>query len=172
MKAWIWSAVCLICAAAAVECWSQENSTVVVDATVATAEGLDVTKVNPPASSMGAGLHVAPGAIAGAGVSSVRVTIPRVADKKFFLLNGLEAGMAVFDVEMTQHCIAARKCREANPVMPSSHIGQLSVNFALLACESWYSYWLKKHHTRVWWVPPLAGTMVHSVGVATGFENY
>ena len=80
--------------------------------------------------------------------------------------------MAVFDVEMTQHCIAAEKCREANPVMPSSRVGQLSVNVALMAYVGWYSYWLKKHHPKVWWIPPLAGTLVHSAGVATGFEHY
>lgn len=78
----------------------------------------------------------------------------------------------MFDVEMTQHCIAVHKCREANPVMPSSQAGQLSVNFALVAFQGWSSYWLKKHHSSGWWIPLVAGTVVHSVGVATGFEHY
>jgi hypothetical protein len=30
----------------------------------------------------------------------------------------------------------------------------------------------QKHHPHVWWVPPLAGTMAHSIVVATGFEHY
>jgi hypothetical protein len=96
---------------------------------------------------------------------------PRVMDKRYYFLNGMYAGMAVFDVELTQHCISEQKCREANPVMPSSQAGQLSVNFALVAYDAWYSYWLKKHHHKVWWIPPLSGSVVHAAGVATGFEH-
>ncbi|HZU09364.1 MAG TPA: hypothetical protein VFA02_05625 [Pseudacidobacterium sp.] len=97
--------------------------------------------------------------------------VPRVANKKYFLLNGFQLGMAVFDVEMTQLCIRNHRCREANPLMPSSHVGQLSVNFALVAYSSGVSYWLKKRRSKVWWLPPCAGIVVHSIGVATGFEH-
>lgn len=96
---------------------------------------------------------------------------PRVADRKYFWLNGIQLGMAVFDVEMTQRCIANHRCREANPVMPSSHVGQLSVNFALVAYSSGVSYWLKKRRSKIWWLPPSASIVVHSIGVATGFEH-
>ena len=95
------------------------------------------------------------------------MAMPRVMDKRYYFLNGLYAGMAVFDVEMTQHCISEQECREANPVMPSSQAGQLSVNFALVAFDAGYSNWLKKHHHKVWWIPPLSGSVVHAVGVAT-----
>ena len=95
----------------------------------------------------------------------------RVADSKFFLLNGIQLGMAVFDVEMTQRCIASHHCREVNPLMPSSHAGQLSINFAIVAYNSGISYWLKRRKSSVWWLPPSAGIAVHSVGVATGFEH-
>jgi hypothetical protein len=61
---------------------------------------------------------------------------PKIADSKFFLMNGIHLGMSVFDVEMTQRCIASHHCREVNPVMPSSHAGQLSVNFAIVAYNS------------------------------------
>jgi hypothetical protein len=80
--------------------------------------------------------------------------------------------MAVFDVEMTQHCIAERKCREANPFMPSSQAGALSVDFALTAYEGLWSYFLKKHHSKIWWISPAAGIAVHAAGVGTGFERY
>ncbi len=70
---------------------------------------------------------------------------PRTADSKFFPLNGIQVGMAVLDVEMTQRCIARHHCRETNPVMPTSQAGQPSVNFGLVACNSGISYWLKKH---------------------------
>jgi hypothetical protein len=96
---------------------------------------------------------------------------PRTADSKFFPLNGIQVGMAVLDVEMTQRCIASHHCRETNPVMPTSQAGQLSVNFGLVACNSGISYWLKKHGSKLWWLPPSAGVVVHSVGVTTGFEH-
>jgi hypothetical protein len=113
--------------------------------------------------------------IASAGVGIVAPAAPvalrGIADSKFFIMNGIHLGMAVFDVEMTQHCIASHRCREANPVMPSSQVGQLSVNFALVAYSSGVSYWLKRRKSKLWWLPPSAGAAVHSVGVATGFEH-
>jgi len=87
------------------------------------------------------------------------------------LLNGLHLGMAVFDVELTQRCIAIHHCRETNPVLPSSQVGQLSINFAIVAYSSGITYWLKKRKSKVWWLPPSAGAVIHSVGVATGFEH-
>jgi len=113
-------------------------------------------------------------ASAGAGAAFVAPAPPvkrRTADPKFFLLSGIELGMAVFDVEMTQRCIASHHCREINPVMPASQAGQLSVNFALVACNSGISYWLKKRGSRLWWLPPSAGAAIHGIGVATGVEH-
>jgi len=95
----------------------------------------------------------------------------RTADSSFFLMNGIYLGMAVFDVELTQRCIAAQRCRETNPLMPSSQAGQLSINLALVASTGGISYWLKKHRSRLWWLLPATGIAVHSVGVATGFEH-
>jgi hypothetical protein len=96
---------------------------------------------------------------------------PKIADSKFFLMNGIHLGMSVFDVEMTQRCIASHHCREVNPVMPSSHAGQLSVNFAIVAYNSGISYWLKRRKSKFWWLPPSAGIVVHGAGVVTGFEH-
>jgi hypothetical protein len=106
-----------------------------------------------------------------AAVSRPYATSPRTADTKFFLLNGLHLGMAVFDVEMTQRCITNHRCHETNPLMPSSQAGQLSINFALVSSISLASYWLKKHQSKLWWLPPVTGVAVHSYGVATGFEH-
>jgi hypothetical protein len=96
---------------------------------------------------------------------------PRTADLKFFLWNGAHLGMALFDVEMTERCINDHRCREANPAMPSSQAGQIGIDLAIVAFDSGASYWLKKHRSKVWWLPPAAGIAVHSVGVATGFEH-
>jgi hypothetical protein len=96
---------------------------------------------------------------------------PRVANARFFILNSLHLGMAIFDVEMTQRCIASHQCREGNPLMPSSQAGQLAVGFAFVAYGSGLSYWLKKHQSRMWWLPPAGGVVTHTVGVATGLMH-
>lgn len=96
---------------------------------------------------------------------------PRIADRKFLMLNGLHLGMAVFDVEMTQQCIARHKCREGNPLMPSSQAGQLAVDFAYVAYGTALSHWLRKHKSRLWWLPPTTGIVAHTVGVATGLAH-
>ena len=95
----------------------------------------------------------------------------RLMDRKFYLLNGLHAGMAVFDVEMTQHCIAERRCRELNSILPSSNVGKLSVNFALVGYGAGASYWLRKHKSKIWWMSPVTGTVAHTFGVITGFTH-
>jgi len=55
-------------------------------------------------------------------------------------LNGLHLSVAIFDVEMTQHCIAVHHCREGNPLMPSSLAGELGVGFALVGYGAVVSY--------------------------------
>ncbi len=40
----------------------------------------------------------------------------RVFDRKYILLNGAQMGLAILDVDMTQHCIANGTCREAIPL--------------------------------------------------------
>jgi hypothetical protein len=102
-------------------------------------------------------------------VSPVATT--RTLSPSYFLLNGLHLGMAVFDVEMTQHCIADHHCKEGNPLMPSSQVGQLSVSFGTFGYAAVTSYWLRKRHSRLWWIAPSTGIAAHSVGVASGFEN-
>lgn len=89
----------------------------------------------------------------------------------FFLLNGLHLGLAVLDVEMTQHCLANHHCVEGNPLMPSSHAGQLGINFALVGYGTFISYRLKKQGSKLWVLSPAAGIAAHAVGVASGIEN-
>ena len=93
---------------------------------------------------------------------------PRVAGTKFFLVNGLHLGLAIADTEMTQQCIADHRCREGNPLMPSSHAGQIAVDLAFVAYASGVSYWFKKHRSTLWWLPPTGGIAAHTVGLATG----
>jgi hypothetical protein len=99
------------------------------------------------------------------------VATSRTLSANYFLLNSLHLGMALFDVEMTQHCISDHQCKEGNPMMPSSQAGQLAVSFGLFGYASATSYWLKKHHSRLWWIAPSTGIVAHSAGVATGFAH-
>ncbi|HWA96686.1 MAG TPA: hypothetical protein VG844_18965 [Terracidiphilus sp.] len=92
----------------------------------------------------------------------------RVVDGKFIFINGLHLGLALADTEMTQACIAERRCREGNPLMPSSHAGQLAVDFGFFAYATGTSYWFKKHHSGLWWLPALGGSLAHTAGLVTG----
>jgi hypothetical protein len=96
---------------------------------------------------------------------------PRTFSTGFFLLNSLHLGMAVFDVEMTQHCIANHHCVEGNPLMPSSHAGQLGVNFALVGYGTFMSYRFKRQENKLWLLSPTVGIAAHTMGVATGFAH-
>jgi hypothetical protein len=96
---------------------------------------------------------------------------PRTASTGFFLLNGLHLGMAIFDVEMTQHCLADHHCVEGNPLMPSSTRGQLGVSFATAGLGALASYRLKKNDSKLWVLSPTVGIIAHTLGVATGFAH-
>jgi hypothetical protein len=96
---------------------------------------------------------------------------PRIADKKYFLMNALHLGTAVLDVELTQRCIASHQCREGNPLMPSSQAGQLSVSIGYVALGAFTSYRLKKHKLPYWWLPPAGGIAGHAAGIATGLSH-
>jgi len=109
------------------------------------------------------------------GAAIIRSVAPvaerRVLDRKYFLLNGLHLAMGLLDVGLTQHCIADHQCSEGNPLMPSSLVGQLSVNFAYVGYAAYFSYNLKKRHSRLWWISPSAGIATHAVGVTTGLMH-
>ncbi len=90
----------------------------------------------------------------------------------FFLLNGLQAGMAVLDVETTHHCLADHHCQEGNPLMPSSQAGALGVNLGLVAYSTFLSHKLKKNGSKIWWIAPVAGISSHGVGFASGLAHW
>lgn len=113
-------------------------------------------------------LHFSPRAT---GTMAAAPPAPRVDVTKFLLVNGLHLGMAIFDVEMTQRCIASHHCYETNPLMPSSQSGQLSINLAIVGGVTWISYWTRKGGSKFWWLPPAAGAAIHGGGVVTGFQH-
>lgn len=91
--------------------------------------------------------------------------------KRFWLLNGAHLGMAMFDMAMTQSCVADHHCVEGNPLMPQSMAGQLGVNLGVFTFTTFSSYRLKRHNSRIWWLSPTVGILSHSVGVASGFSH-
>ncbi len=126
---------------------------------------------NEPAAMRSYGLSAASSSSSALVLEPPAVKPPRTLSAGFFVLNGLHLGMAVFDVEMTQHCIADNHCHEGNPMMPSSAAGQFGVNFAFVGLGSFTSYKLKKQDSRLWVLSPIIGIAAHAVGVASGFEN-
>jgi hypothetical protein len=131
--------------------------------------------LSAPGSEISSSLYpavVSSGLSGGAGFERVSpIRAPRILSSNYYLLNGVDLGMAVFDVEMTQHCIATHQCREGNPLMPSSQAGALSMNLALVSYSSFISYRLKKHHSRVWWISPTISIVAHGAGVASGLAH-
>ena len=95
----------------------------------------------------------------------------RVLGARYFLLNGLHLAMAGADVAFTQHCIAGQRCREGNPLMPSSLAGSISVDSALVVFGAYASRKLKLQGARLWWLVPVAGIATHGAGVATGLAH-
>ncbi len=95
----------------------------------------------------------------------------RVFDRRYVLLNVVNLAMTVLDIGMSQNCIAAKKCRESNPMMPSSRSGQISVSVALFTYSAGSSYFLKKRKSRVWYVAPIMGIATHTVGFASGMSH-
>lgn len=96
---------------------------------------------------------------------------PRTLSTGFFLMNGLHLGLAMLDVGLTQHCIANGHCREGNPIMPSSLVGQVAVDSAWVGWGTVISYKLKRDDSRAWWLTPAIGIAAHTAGAASGLVN-
>jgi hypothetical protein len=98
---------------------------------------------------------------------------PRTIDKPFVALNASYYAAGLLDVAITQDCIRAGTCAEANMLMPTSAWGQFGVVTGATALTTFSSYELKKHgHTRLWWVPPVIGIVAHTYGGATGVRYF
>lgn len=93
-------------------------------------------------------------------------------DKKFIALNGGYLAAGVMDSELTQLCIHNHTCVEGNPWMPKSQLGQLGVAFGTSAAATGVSYYLKKNHSRLWWVPTTIGIAAHAYGISTGVRYF
>ena len=144
-----------------------------LEASVTTQPNLSVGTTSPESYSSSLAETVPPLEAPGAGmmIAVAPVASHKILDRRYFLLNGLHMGLGLLDVALTQRCMAAHQCSEGNPLMPSSLAGQLSVNFAYVGYAAFFSYNLKKRHSRLWWISPSSGIATHTVGVATGLMH-
>jgi len=100
----------------------------------------------------------------------------RVLDKKFWLALGSAVGLMVADVELSQRCIRAGTCREANPLLGQSRGRAYAVNTAILVPVTIWSYHVKKGQDRTgrqkgdipWWFPSAINASSHVVGMSIG----
>ena len=94
----------------------------------------------------------------------------KVLDKKFLLLAGLGTGLTILDYELTQRCLAAQSCVEADPLLPHSRAGMYATNIPLNLALFWWSYRRKADGKRLWWMPSLAVAVSHAVGVGSNLR--
>jgi hypothetical protein len=94
----------------------------------------------------------------------------KVIDRKFLALAIATVALTTMDVEMTQHCMAARTCYEMNPTLPNSRWGQYVENSATNAAVMYFSYRRRKSGKWGWWVPQAVDIGAHLVGVGSNIR--
>lgn len=103
----------------------------------------------------------------------------RTADRAFWLSTGLSLALTVADVENSHYALNKLGTIEANPVF-GQHPGRAryyAICLPIFAVNTYLSYRYKReddamaaagirgHKYAKWWVPSLANTVVHAVGV-------
>jgi hypothetical protein len=86
-------------------------------------------------------------------------------DWKFWAVNAAHAGVAIADVEITQHCIADRTCREGNPLMPSNRAGAYGMAMGFVLIEGIAAHEIRKQGSNAWWIIPMMGVSAHGMGI-------
>jgi hypothetical protein len=96
----------------------------------------------------------------------------KTVDKKFVLLFGMTAVLTVTDIELTQHCLRAKTCQEANFLYGSNptRARMYGINVPLLSTQMMFSAWLKRRHPErnQWMIAPIVGSIAHGVGSISG----
>ena len=94
----------------------------------------------------------------------------KVIDKKFIFLNAMTFALTTADIEMTQHCMAAKTCVELNPTLPHSRWGMYAVNTVTNTAVTYFSYRRRKAGKWGWWVAPAVDIGAHAVGVGSNLR--
>ena len=104
------------------------------------------------------------GVILPAQVPSPKVATPKI-DWFALAVVSVDAGATAADVWLTHDCLQAKTCYEANPLMPSSLTGQITINLGLFASEVSAASKLRKQGSKIWWMPLITGASTHLAGV-------
>lgn len=95
--------------------------------------------------------------------------------RSFALLTAFSIGATVADMALTNRCVSAGTCVEANPLFGSrpSAARLYGTSMPLLTGETLLSYYLKKHHpeSKVWLVGPITTLIAHGAGIASNVSH-
>jgi hypothetical protein len=98
--------------------------------------------------------------------------IGRTVDSKYLFLFGLAAALTVTDIELTQRCLQAGSCHEANILYGNNptRARMYAFNLPVLGSQAVLSAWLKRRHPErnLWMTPPIADSVAHGIGTITG----
>lgn len=105
-------------------------------------------------------------------VPKEREVVERTVDKKFLILFGMAAVLTVTDIELSQHCLQAGTCHEANPLYGTNptRARMYGMNIPILGAQTILSAWLKRRHPErnQWMISPIAESAFHGIGSITG----
>ena len=88
----------------------------------------------------------------------------------FWLLTGATIATTVADVELTQHCIHAGTCREANPLLLSGRKRAYAIALPIAVGISYLGHRWHKDKFKYWWVPQAAVIAGHGIGIGFGLR--
>jgi hypothetical protein len=98
----------------------------------------------------------------------VRPAAARDSWRGFWALTTAATALTIADVELSQACLQQAACTEANPLLPRSRAAAYAVQLPLAAAATLFSYHLKKHRAKRWWVPQFGLLLGHSIGAGSG----
>lgn len=97
--------------------------------------------------------------------------VERTIDNKFLFLFGMAAALTVTDIELTQHCLQAGTCHEANILYGNNptRARMYGFNLPVLGAQAVFSVWLRRRYPERsrWIVPPIADSAAHAIGSIT-----
>ena len=88
----------------------------------------------------------------------------------FWPLTAATIATTIADIELTQHCIHAGTCREANPLLPSGRKRVYAISLPIAVGVSYLGHRWHKDGYKYWWVPQAAVIAGHGVGIGFGLR--
>jgi hypothetical protein len=96
----------------------------------------------------------------------------KVVDRKFLTLFGMTTALTVTDIELTQRCLKAGTCHEANFLYGNdpTRARMYGINIPVLGAQALVSAWLKRRQPerKEWMISPIADSIAHGIGSITG----